>query len=71
MKNEITYTETNGINYPNLALPPQLTWVGPLVRFACFHTVSAPRHLLPDYFLSTVSACSAFVCGKNCGQTAF
>ena len=23
MKNEITYTETNGINYPNLALPDQ------------------------------------------------
>ena len=23
MKNEITYTETNGINYPNLALPEQ------------------------------------------------
>lgn len=53
------------------SLPPQLTWVCPLVRFACFHTVSAPRHLLPEHFLSTVSACSAFVCGKNCGQTAF
>ena len=52
-------------------LPPQLTWVCPLVRFACFHTVSAPRHLLPEHFLSTVSACSSFVCGKNCGQTAF
>ena len=52
-------------------LPPQLTWVCPLVRFACFHAVSAPRHLLPEHFLSTVSACSAFVCGKNCGQTAF
>ena len=24
MKNEITYTEINGINYPNLALPEQL-----------------------------------------------
>ncbi|CDC70938.1 unknown [Candidatus Colimorpha enterica] len=23
MKNEITYTEINGINYPNLALPDQ------------------------------------------------
>lgn len=23
MKNEITYTEINGINYPNLALPEQ------------------------------------------------
>lgn len=23
MKNEITYTKINGINYPNLALPPQ------------------------------------------------
>ena len=52
-------------------LPPQLTWVRPLVRFACFHTVSAPRHLLPEHFLSTVSAYSVFVCGKNCGQTAF
>ena len=52
-------------------LPPQLTWVCPLVRFACFHTVSAPRHLLLGLFSSTVSACSAFVCGKNCGQTAF
>ena len=52
-------------------LPPQLTWVCPLVRFACFHAVSAPRHLLPEHFLSTVSACSAFVCGKNCGQIAF
>ena len=52
-------------------LPPQLTWVCPLVRFACFHAVSAPRHLLLRHFLSTVSACSAFVCGKNCGQTAF
>lgn len=53
------------------SLPPQLTWVCPLVRFACFHTVSAPRRLLLGHFLSTVSACSAFVCGKNCGQTAF
>ena len=53
------------------SLPPQLTWVCLFVRFACFHTVSAPRHLLPEHFLSTVSACSAFVCGKNCGQTAF
>ena len=52
-------------------LPPQLTWVRPLVRFACFHVVSAPRHLLPELFSSTVSACSVFVCGKNCGQTAF
>lgn len=52
-------------------IPPQLTWVCPLVRFACFHAVSAPRHLLPELFSSTVSACSAFVCGKNCGQTAF
>ena len=52
-------------------LPPQLTWVCPLVRFACFHTVSAPGHLLLGDFLSTVSACSVFVCGKNCGQTAF
>ena len=52
-------------------LPPQLTWVCPIVRFACFHAVSAPRHLLPEHFLSTVSACSVFVCGKNCGQTAF
>lgn len=52
-------------------LPPQLTWVCPLVRFACFHAASAPRHLLPELFSSTVSACSAFVCGKNCGQTAF
>ena len=52
-------------------LPPQLTWGCPLVRFACFHTVSAPGHLLLGHFLSTVSACSAFVCGKNCGQTAF
>ena len=52
-------------------LPPQLTWVRPLVRFACFHTVSAPGHLLLGDFLSTVSACSVFVCGKNCGQTAF
>ena len=52
-------------------IPPQLTWVCPLVRFACFHTVSAPRHLLPEHFLSTVSAYSVFVCGKNCGQTAF
>ena len=52
-------------------LPPQLTWVCPLVRFACFHTVSAPGHLLLGHFLSTVSACSVFVCGKNCGQTAF
>lgn len=52
-------------------LPPQLTWVCPLVRFACFHTVSAPRRLLLGHFLSTVSAYSAFVCGKNCGQTAF
>ena len=52
-------------------LPPQLTWVCPLVRFACFHPVSAPGHLLLGHFLSTVSACSAFVCGKNCGQTAF
>lgn len=52
-------------------IPPQLTWVCPLVRFACFHTVSAPRHLLLGHFLSTVSACSVFVCGKNCGQTAF
>ena len=31
-------------------LPPQLTWVCPLVRFVCFHTVSAPRHLLPEHF---------------------
>ena len=52
-------------------LPPQLTWVCPLVRFACFHAVSAPRHLLPEHFSSTVSACSVFVCGKNCGQIAF
>ena len=52
-------------------LPPQLTWVCPLVRFACFHAVSAPRHLLLGHFSSTVSACSAFVCGKNCGQPAF
>ena len=52
-------------------LPPQLTWVCPLVRFACFHAVSAPGHLLPEHFLSTVSACSVFICGKNCGQTAF
>ena len=52
-------------------LPPQLTWVCPLVRFACFHTVSAPRHLLLGLFSSTVSACSVFVCGKNCGQIAF
>jgi len=52
-------------------LPPQLTWVCPLVRFACFHTVSVPRRLLLGHFLSTVSACSVFVCGKNCGQTAF
>ena len=52
-------------------LPPQLTWVRHLVRFACFHTVSAPRHLLPEHFSSAVSACSVFVCGKNCGQTAF
>ena len=52
-------------------LPPQLTWVCPLVRFACFHTVSAPRHLLLGHFSSTVSACSVFVCGKNCGRTAF
>ena len=49
-------------------LPPQLTWVCPLVRFACFHAVSAPRHLLPELFSSTVSACSVFVCGQNCGQ---
>ena len=41
------------------------------MRFACFHAVSAPRHLLLGHFLSTVSACSAFVCGKNCGQIAF
>lgn len=53
------------------SLPPQLTWVCPLVRFACFHAVSAPRHLLPELFSSTVSACSVSVCGKNCGQTAF
>ena len=52
-------------------LPPQLTWVCPLVRFACFHAVSAPGHLLPEHFSSAVSACSVFVCGKNCGQTAF
>ena len=52
-------------------LPPQLTWVRPLVRFVCFHTVSAPRHLLLGHFLSTVSAYSVFVCGKNCGQIAF
>ena len=52
-------------------LPPQLTWVCPLVRFACFHAVSAPRHLLLGHFSSTVSACPAFVCGKNCGQPAF
>lgn len=52
-------------------IPPQLTWVRHLVRFACFHAVSAPRHLLPEHFLSTVSACSGSVCGKNCGQTAF
>ena len=31
-------------------LPPQLAWVRPLVRFACFHTVSAPRHLLLGLF---------------------
>lgn len=62
------------IEWPDLnqrPLPPQLTWVRHLVRFAYFHTVSAPRHLLPEHFLSTVSACSAFVCGKNCGQIAF
>ena len=62
------------IEWPDLnqrSLPPQLTWVCPLVRFACFHAVSAPRHLLLGHFLSTVSACSVFVCGKNCGQTAF
>ena len=35
--------------------------VCPLVRFTCFHTVSAPRHLLPELFSSTVSACSVFV----------
>ena len=52
-------------------LPPQLTWVRPLVRFVCFHTVSAPGRLLPEHFSSTVSACSVFVCGKNCGQIAF
>ena len=53
------------------AQPPQLTWVCPLVRFACFHAVSAPGHLLSEHFSSAVSACSVFVCGKNCGQTAF
>ena len=52
-------------------LPPQLTWVRHLVRFACFHAVSAPRHLLLGHFSSAVSAYSVFVCGKNCGQTAF
>ena len=52
-------------------LPPQLTWVRHLVRFACFHTGSAPGHLLPELFSSTVSACSVFVCGKNCSQIAF
>ena len=41
------------------------------MRFVCFHTVSAPGHLLPEHFSSAVSACSVFVCGKNCGQTAF